>query len=116
MLLKLNPADSRPLYLQIASGVRRAIAEGSVDEGDSLPPARALALALDVNMHTVLRAYAELRDADIIEMRRGRGSVIRSGAVSRSNLIRLAGDLISEAQRGGINKRDLIAIIEQEMP
>lgn len=115
MLLRIDPTDGSPLYTQIAAAVRRAIADGDVCEGDRLPPARELALALDVNMHTVLRAYAELRQEGIIEMRRGRGSVVRQGAATRADLIRLTGELVNEARRQGLDRKDLIKLVEQEM-
>ena len=115
MLLRLDENNDSPLYSQIASGVRRAILDGDIDEGDRLPPARDLALALDVNMHTVLRAYADLRQERIIEMRRGRGSVVRQDARSRANLITCAHDLIAEARRQGLNRDELIALLRQEM-
>ena len=59
MLIRIDTQDPEPIYLQIARDVRRALASGSLGIGDRLPAARELAESLDVNMHTVLRAYAK---------------------------------------------------------
>lgn len=76
MLIRIDPRESAPIYAQIEREVCRAIAAGEVAAGDRLPAARDLAKSLDVNMHTVLRAYTELRDAGVIDLRRGRGAVV----------------------------------------
>jgi len=115
MLLRIDPTDGAPLYTQIAAAVRRAIADGEIGEGDRLPPARELALALDVNMHTVLRAYAELRGEGIIEMRRGRGSRVRQAATSRADLLRLVAEFVDEGRHQGLDRSELVRLVEREM-
>ena len=76
VLIRIDPRAPVPIYAQIEREVRRAVASGMVLEGERLPAARDLATSLDVNMHTVLRAYTELRDAGVIDLRRGRGAVV----------------------------------------
>lgn len=76
MLIRIDSQASDPIYAQIVLEVRRAIARGDVRAGERLPAARDLAKSLDVNMHTVLRAYTELREAGEIDLRRGRGAVV----------------------------------------
>jgi GntR family transcriptional regulator len=77
MLLRVNPASAVGLADQIAAQVRGALAAGTVVAGEQLPPARQVAAGLDINMHTVLRAYQTLRDEGLIDLRRGRGAVVR---------------------------------------
>ena len=60
MLLSVDTASERPIYEQIADAVRRAVARGEILAGEKLPPASEVATGLDVNKHTVLRAYQTL--------------------------------------------------------
>lgn len=114
MLLKLDPASGLPLYIQIAAAVRRAVADGEIVAGDRLPAARDLARSLDVNMHTVLRAYKDLRDEDVIELRRGRGAIVRSGSVPTASVHNLVAELVAEAGRRGVTADEVIAMVRKE--
>ena len=57
MLIKIDTESSRPLFEQVAGAVRAELAGGSLVPGDRLPPAKEIAAALEINVHTVLRAY-----------------------------------------------------------
>ena len=107
MLVRVLPNDGAPLYAQIASQLRRAITEGKVKEGERLPPARELAESLEVHMHTVLRAYDELRQEGLLEVRRGRGVVVLGSGQSRARLVELARAFASEGARQGSPLREL---------
>ena len=80
MLFRIDPAAAEPIYAQIAAQVRSAAARAELAAGERLPAARDLAESLQVNLHTVLRAYQDLRDDGLIELRRGRGAVVSAGA------------------------------------
>jgi DNA-binding transcriptional regulator YhcF (GntR family) len=99
---------------QIASQVRGAVVSGHLQPGDKLPPARELAAGLDVNMHTVLRAYSVLRDEGLIELRRGRGAQVRSDLnpdlVDLDHRVRA---LVDTANRLGISKAQLCRQIQR---
>lgn len=115
MLVRVDPAAVEPLYAQIASQVRAAIAKGRLDDGEQLPPARDLAEALGVNMHTVLRAYGDLRDEGLVEMRRRRGVRVRAGVDGRARLVGLVNEVAVEANRQGVTKTELRRLIEEAM-
>jgi GntR family transcriptional regulator len=113
MLVRIDPARPEPLHEQIAAQLRRALGDGRLGTGEQLPPARQLADALEVNMHTVLRAYGALRDEGLVEMRRGRGVTVRAAGGHRARVVELARDLLAEARRQGIGLRDLKALLEK---
>ncbi len=113
MLVKVDPGSSEPLFAQISAQVRSAIGSGKLAAGDRLPPARELAEALGVNMHTVLRAYGDLRDEGLVDMRRRRGVIVRDSGDTRARLLELAQELKAEATRQGLSKADLRRLIEE---
>lgn len=115
MLIRIDPSRTAPLHEQIDAAVRGAIAAGEVADGERLPPARELAASLDVNVHTVLRAYAALRDDGLIELRRGRGAVVRAGDVERRRLavVALADELVALARRSGVSDADVVKLVEE---
>lgn len=63
---------------EIFEQIRRAIQEGSLQAGDTLPPVRELATTLEINRNTVALAYKRLVEAGIAESRGRNGTLIRS--------------------------------------
>ncbi|HEY8455790.1 MAG TPA: GntR family transcriptional regulator [Actinopolymorphaceae bacterium] len=113
MLLKLDLNDPRPLHEQVATAVRRSIAEAEVRPGERLPPARDIAAALGVNVNTVLRALRDLRDEGLVEFRRGRGISVVRAPDPRAVLRPQVRDLLTSAKRYGLEPRDVITLIEE---
>jgi len=56
------------------------ILDGVLKEGDPLPSARNVAAEYRVNPLTVLKAYQELVDEQLVEMKRGLGMFVKAGA------------------------------------
>jgi GntR family transcriptional regulator len=113
MWFSVDPDSPVGLADQIASQVRGAVASGRLQPAEKLPPARELAAGLDVNMHTVLRAYSTLRDEGLIELRRGRGAQVRA-TLDRDlvNLDQQIRTLVAAADRLGISRPQLLHQIE----
>ena len=58
------------------------IATGQLEPGQSLPSVRSLASDLGINLHTVNKAYAVLRDEGYVRMRGRAGAVIADPAAA----------------------------------
>lgn len=72
--------DSQPIYRQLRDRVVAMILEQALKEGDALPSVRTVASDYRLNPLTVLKAYQELVDEELVEMKRGRGMFVREGA------------------------------------
>ena len=72
--------DGQPIYRQLRDRVVAMILDGVLNEGDPLPSVRNVAAEFRVNPLTVLKAYQELVDEDLVEKKRGLGMFVKAGA------------------------------------
>lgn len=112
MLLKIDLQSSQPLHGQLSGQLRKAIAAGELEAGERLPAARGLADSLGVNVHTLLRAFQTLRDEGLLEVRRGRGTVVTGAAPRFAKLAGLARELVAEARRAGLADEEIRQLLE----
>ena len=75
-MITLDPGEPGPLYLQIATRLRSAIATGALSAGTRLPSARSLSAQLGVARGTVDAAYDLLAGEGAVEPRGAAGTVI----------------------------------------
>ncbi|MFH1919581.1 MAG: GntR family transcriptional regulator [Planctomycetota bacterium] len=81
--MKIDPKSHVPIYLQIAAGIRAAVAAGVYLPGETLPSLRALAIDAQVNPNTVQKAYDKLEREGLVFSRRGKGLFVsEEGAAS----------------------------------
>ena len=78
--LERLPDGPGPKYLAIADAIEQAVRTGALRPGERLPPQRALANRLGVDLTTVTRAYGMARDAGLIEGAGRLGSYVRNSA------------------------------------
>src|SRR5262245_28971050 len=76
----------QPIYRQLRDRVVAMILDGVLNEGAPLPSVRSVAAEYRVNPLTVLKAYQELVDEELVETRRGLGMFVR--ASTRDLLLR----------------------------
>lgn len=76
MVIRIDQKSEEPLYLQLRGQIIAAIARGELEPGAALPSVRALASDLGINLHTVNKAYAVLRDEGYVLMRGRSGAYI----------------------------------------
>jgi GntR family transcriptional regulator len=72
--------DSQPIYRQLRDRVVAMMLDGLLKDGDPLPSVRNVAAEYRVNPLTVLKAYQQLADEQLVEKRRGMGMYMTSGA------------------------------------
>src|SRR5881628_1226279 len=72
--------DNQPIYRQLRDRGVHMILDGVLKEGDPLPSVRNVAAEYRVNPLTVLKAYQQLVDEDLVEMKRGLGMFVKAGA------------------------------------
>src|SRR5436189_3452980 len=72
--------DSQPIYRQLRDRIAALILDGVLNEEDPLPSVRNVAAEYRLNPITVLKAYQELVDEQLVETKRGRGMFIKPGA------------------------------------
>jgi GntR family transcriptional regulator len=113
MLLKVDAASDEPLFAQLAASIRADAAAGRLRSGDRLPSARDVAAALGVNLHTVLRAYQDLRDEGLVDMRRGRGAVVTDAAAHLAELQDDIAALVARARTLRLSPETLAALVKE---
>ena len=113
MFVLVDSTASTPVFAQIAESISTQIATGTIATGSRLPAAKELAASLGVNVHTVLRAYQELRDGGQVELRRGRGAVVL-GAPTAEGVRTAVAQAAAEAKAAGIPIGTLLALVRKE--
>ncbi len=120
MFDQIDPRSPTPLYDQIASRIRVAVAAGDLRPGEPLPSVRQLAGRLRVNPATVVQAYRTLESEGFVEMRQGSGTFVREiGSTrrleERSGQARaLVRSMLAEAGRRGLAAKDIIEAFNDE--
>jgi GntR family transcriptional regulator len=119
MIVRVHPASGIPLYLQIESQVKHAIAAGAVRKDDLLPPVRKMAAELRINPNTVARAYQNLERDGVIRTVPGGGCYVNGeapGLLHSEKLRRLkplALQLAVEAKQLVVNEEDAMELLEE---
>lgn len=76
MLIEIDFNSEEAFYIQLRNQIIVGIATEQIREGDTLPSVRALAEMIGINMHTVNKAYAVLREEGFLQLDRRRGAVV----------------------------------------
>jgi len=118
MIIRVQPGLGIPIYLQIESQVKHAIAAGALKLDDALPSVRKLAAELRINPNTVARAYQNLDRDGILRTVPGGGCYVSSqspGLLKAEKLRRLrpiATQLAVEAKQLRLARAELLQLLE----
>ena len=111
MVLHLNPASGVPVYLQLIEQVKHAIETGAIRGGEHLPSVRQMAENLVINPNTVARAYRDLEQEGIIELKHGSGAFICESVVARARLMHKGQTVVQSA----LDKLESFNLTEDEI-
>ena len=121
MFERLDSRSPTPLYAQISTRLRVAIAAGELRPGESLPSVRQLASQLRINPATVVQAYRALEAEGLVATRQGAGTFVLDVPANRRSTERaeearrLVRDLIADAGRLGIPVDELRQAVDHEL-
>lgn len=122
MIIRIDQTSEEPLYLQIRAQIIEGIANGSLLAGDPLPSVRTLAQDLGINLHTVNKAYAVLRDEGYLVMKGRKGASVADpfaqgetgkAQAEQQKLEESIRALALSAKAHGGSKQEFIALVEK---
>ena len=111
---KLDTRSGVPVYRQIIDQVQGGIASGALARGDQIPTVRQVAVDLEINPNTVLRAYRELEIRGVLDTQQGTGTFISDRKIPQDEaehgrqLEQLVSEFVARAGAGGFTVEELI--------
>lgn len=117
MYIHLDFESDAPIYTQLKQQIIAGIAKSDLLPGDALPSVRSMASDIGINLHTVNKAYQQLKQEGYILIHRQKGVVIHPEGVAladehdRSELKKTLHPLIAEAICKGISQDEFIAYV-----
>jgi GntR family transcriptional regulator len=119
MLIRIDVNSEETLYSQLSNQVKYGIAKGYILPGEALPSVRGLASELSINMHTVAKAYAMLKEEDIIIINRGKGVKVSNTVLKNRNnsydkiFHKKMSELVAEGICNGISKQEFLEKVKE---
>ena len=77
MLVRIDFESDVALYIQLRDQIIMGRATETIKNGESLPSVRQMAEEIGINMHTVNKTYALLREEGFITLDRRNGAVVK---------------------------------------
>jgi GntR family transcriptional regulator len=121
--LELDKKSPVPFYRQIVDLVLAGISTGNISPGDRLPTIRDLAVNLEVNPNTVVKAYSQLDALGVLDTQQGTGVFVKAQPAwtltaddRRRAVETICRDFVGRAQMLGIQAADLIAYLQNMFP
>lgn len=121
MLIHVNASSGVPIYLQIETQVKNAVAAGALKKGEALPSVRKLAVELRINPNTVARAYQELEREGVIGTVPGGGTYVAGHTprfLKSEKLRRLqpyARQIAVEGTQLGLDEGEIMEMVQEEL-
>lgn len=118
MFLVLEFDSEVPIYLQIRNKIIEGIAKNEIKEGDKLPSVRELASGVEVNLHTVNKAYNLLKEEGFVTVDRRKGVIVNIKRAKddiefkEKYKIKL-NEIAAEGTAKGMNREEIISLLNK---
>ena len=118
---KLDTRSGVPVYRQIIDQVQGGIASGALARGDQIPTVRQVAVDLEINPNTVLRAYRELEIRGVLDTQQGTGTFISDRKITHDDaehdrqLTQLVSEFVARAGAGGFTVKELLDRLRERL-
>ena len=102
--------------MQLCNQIIMGIATSKLQEGDPLPSVRQMADTIGINMHTVNKAYAVLKQEGFIQLDRRRGAVV---AIDVNRIKAMEGlkeqllVLLAQSRCKGITREEVHTLVDE---
>ena len=116
MIIKIDFNSSEAIYMQLCNQIIMGIATSKLQEGDPLPSVRQMADTIGINMHTVNKAYAVLKQEGFIQLDRRRGAVV---AIDVNRIKAMEGlkeqllVLLAQSRCKGITREEVHTLVDE---
>lgn len=85
MIIELDMQSELPIYTQLINQIIEGIASGKLLPGEALPSVRSMASDIGINLHTVNKAYNQLKQEDYIHVHRQKGVVVNPHGMPKAD-------------------------------
>ena len=116
MVIRVDFGSEEALYVQLYNQIIYGIANAQLLPGDSLPSVRELAQDIGINMHTVNKAYAILRQDGYLRLDRRNGAVIAVDSDKLRAMERLKNEMrisLAKALCRGLTEEEIHAATDE---
>jgi DNA-binding transcriptional regulator YhcF (GntR family) len=116
VFIEIDFNSEEALYIQLRNQIIIGIATSKIQEGETLPSVRQLADNIGINMHTVNKAYAVLKQEGFITLDRRNGAIIALNCDKLKALTEMKKDLIVLLAKGcckNITRNEVHELIDE---
>ncbi len=115
-MIQIDFNSDEAIYMQLRNQIIMGIATSRIQEGETLPSVRNLADLIGINMHTVNKAYAVLKQEGFVSIDRRRGAVVSIDADKMLAMSELKEELKIALAKGwckNITKQEVHDLIDE---
>ena len=115
----LSNSSGVPYYRQIVNQIMYGVANGMLTPGERLPTVRQLAVDLQINLNTIVKAYNELELRGVVNTQQGTGTFVSECSTDidpeekMKGIKRLCNNFLDEVSSMGISTEEIISTLEK---